>query len=366
MRNNDGNLIFESMPHIASYASVVGKKEGEGPLRDYFDRIIHDSYAGKDTFEQAESELMSTAVRVALNKGDFTQEQIDLACCGDLLNQCVASSFAMRSYAIPYAGVYGACSTMALSMILSAIVIESGAAKHAVCAASSHYCTAERQYRFPLEYGSQRPPTAQWTVTGSGACILEKAGNKDNPKNHHADHRSSWRSSLGNDSRTKEDKNLPRTPYLHSARLGRIIDFQIIDQNNMGAAMAPAAADTIYRYLSASETEVEDYDMIFTGDLGRVGTRLLHDLLSEKGVDLGERHSDCGVMIFDEDQDVHAGGSGCGCCASVLCGYILDKMREGTFRNILFIPTGALLSPTTVMQKQTIPSIAHLINIRAE
>lgn len=240
MRNNDGNLIFESMPHIASFASVVGKKEGEGPLRDYFDRIIHDSYAGKDTFEQAESELMSTAVRVALNKGDFTQEQIDLACCGDLLNQCVASSFAMRTYAIPYAGVYGACSTMALSMILSAIAIDSGAAKRAVCAASSHYCTAERQYRFPLEYGSQRPPTAQWTVTGSGACILEKAGNKDNPKNHHADHRSSWRSSLGNDSRTKEDKNMPRTPYLHSARLGRIIDFQITDQNNMGAAMAPA------------------------------------------------------------------------------------------------------------------------------
>lgn len=365
MRNNDGNLIFESMPHIASFASVVGKKEGEGPLRDYFDRIIHDSYAGKDTFEQAESELMSTAVRVALNKGDFTQEQIDLACCGDLLNQCVASSFAMRSYAIPYAGVYGACSTMALSMILSAIVIESGAAKRAVCAASSHYCTAERQYRFPLEYGSQRPPTAQWTVTGSGACILEKAGNSDQPKAYKADKRSKSFPSIYNDSHINES-HFPCTPYLHAARFGRIIDFQITDQNNMGAAMAPAAADTIYRYLSASETEVEDYDMIFTGDLGRVGTRLLHDLLSEKGVDLGERHSDCGVMIFDEDQDVHAGGSGCGCCASVLCGYILDKMREGTFRNILFIPTGALLSPTTVMQKQTIPSIAHLINIRAE
>ncbi|MBQ1475206.1 MAG: hypothetical protein IIZ32_07890 [Ruminococcus sp.] len=220
MRNKNGNLIFENVPCIASCAAVVGKKEGEGPLRDYFDRIIHDSYVGKETFEKAESELMNTAVRIALNKGDFTQEQIDFACCGDLLNQCVASSFAMRSYHIPYAGVYGACSTMALSMILSAIAIESGAAKRTVCAASSHYCTAERQYRFPLEYGSQRPPTAQWTVTGSGACVLESGDGK----------------SISEDPRS----HISRKPYLYSARLGRIIDFQITDQNNMGAAMAPA------------------------------------------------------------------------------------------------------------------------------
>ena len=363
MKNIDGNLIFDHAPQIASYASTVGKKEGEGPLRSWFDRIIRDSYAGKDTFEQAESELMTTAVRVALNKGDYTQEDIDLACCGDLLNQCVASSFAMRSYAIPYAGVYGACSTMALSMILSATAIESGAAKRAVCAASSHYCTAERQYRFPLEYGSQRPPTAQWTVTGSGACVLEERS-RITPNTKTAVHQTTLERLDSDDSAFPERDKQLHPIYLHSARLGRIIDFQITDQNNMGAAMAPAAADTIYRYLSASESEVQDYDMIFTGDLGRVGSRLLRDLLSEKGVELGEHHSDCGVMIFDEDQDVHAGGSGCGCCASVLCGYILDKMRDGTFRNILFIPTGALLSPTTVMQKQTIPSIAHLINIR--
>lgn len=240
MRNNDGNLIFERTPYISGYASVVGKKEGEGPLRDYYDRIIHDSYAGKDTFEQAESELMNTAVRVALNKGEFTQHDIDLACCGDLLNQCVASSFAMRSYAIPYAGVYGACSTMALSMILSATAIESGAAKRAVCAASSHYCTAERQYRFPLEYGSQRPPTAQWTVTGSGACILEKAGDSHNLLNHHTELKSNIPPFSGDDPLLKENHREPQTPYLHSARLGRIIDFQITDQNNMGAAMAPA------------------------------------------------------------------------------------------------------------------------------
>ena len=252
MRNSDGNLIFEHAPYISSYASAVGKKEAEGPLRVYFDRIIHDSYAGKDTFEQAESELMNTAVRVALNKGDYSQQDIDLACCGDLLNQCVASSFAMRSYAIPYAGVYGACSTMALSMILSATAIESGAAKRVVCAASSHYCTAERQYRFPLEYGSQRPPTAQWTVTGSGACILERDNHlrtlesmrETNTSesvlpliNQNSPHVSP--STFGID-QIERSKRPIQIPYLHSARLGRIIDFQISDQNNMGAAMAPA------------------------------------------------------------------------------------------------------------------------------
>ncbi len=239
MRNNDGNLIFEHAPRILSYASVVGKKEGEGPLRDHFDRIIHDSYAGKDTFEQAESELMNIAVRIALNKGNHTRHDIDIACCGDLLNQCVASSFAMRSYAIPYAGVYGACSTMALSMILSATVIESGAAKRAVCAASSHYCTAERQYRFPLEYGSQRPPTAQWTVTGSGACILEQGNCHNRPKKSGTVKKNNLSYTL-DDVHGEENTQQPKTPYLHAARLGRITDFQITDQNNMGAAMAPA------------------------------------------------------------------------------------------------------------------------------
>lgn len=252
MRNNDGNMIFEHALSVSSYASVVGKKEGEGPLRSYFDRVIHDSYAGKDTFEQAESEMMSTAVRIALNKGEYTQREIDFACCGDLLNQCIASSFAMRSYAIPYAGVYGACSTMALSMILSATAIESGAARRVVCAASSHYCTAERQYRFPLEYGSQRPPTAQWTVTGSGACILER----NDPLRTHGSMRekNTIRStqpstcqktspkplSESGDSQSDKISSPTRTPYLHSARLGRIVDFRITDQNNMGAAMAPA------------------------------------------------------------------------------------------------------------------------------
>lgn len=340
MKKVEGNLIFDAKPSVAAFASVVGKKEAAGPLREDFDRIIYDSYAGKDTFEQAESELMNTAVSIALDKGELLPQEVDVAYCGDLLNQCVASSFAMSAYGIPYAGIYGACSTMALGLIMGAVAVDGGAAERALCAASSHYCTAERQYRFPLEYGSQRPPTAQWTVTGAGACVLERG-------------------------RTgQEGAVYPPMPYVASARLGVITDYAVTDQNNMGAAMAPAAADTIYRYLCAMNTDVHDYDAIFTGDLGRVGSRLLYDLMIEKGIDLEPRHKDCGVMIYSDDQDVHAGGSGCGCCASVLCGHILRNLCARRYRNVLFIATGALLSPTTVLQKQTIPSIAHLVNLR--
>lgn len=228
MKRKNGNLIFESRPAIPSYAAVVGKKEGEGPLRDQFDRVIQDSYAGRDTFEQAESELMSTAVRLALNKGELSADDVDIAFCGDLLNQCVASSFAMAPVGIPYAGIYGACSTMGLGMILSAVAVEADAAERAVCAASSHYCTAERQYRFPLEYGSQRPPTAQWTVTGSGACVITR-GDYGHP-----------RKLQPNNTSSKEFVHTVKHPYIAAARLGRITDYGITDQNNMGAAMAPA------------------------------------------------------------------------------------------------------------------------------
>lgn len=228
MKNSDGNIIFEQRPTIASYASAAGKKEGEGPLSKYYDRVICDAYVGKDTFEQAESELTSTAVRIALNKGGFEPRDMDAAFCGDLLNQCVASSFAMHPYGIPYAGVYGACSTMALSMILASVAVESGAAHRAVCAASSHYCTAERQYRFPLEYGSQRPPTAQWTVTAAGACIIENGRQEPSPEKTATEDRQN---------RMAAPSDMPR---ITAARLGRIVDYGITDQNNMGAAMAPA------------------------------------------------------------------------------------------------------------------------------
>jgi len=231
LKRENGNLIFDRRPTIRSFAAVAGKKEGEGPLAKRFDCIIHDSYAGKDTFEQAESELMNAAVRLAMEKGGLRADDIDIAFCGDLLNQCVASSFAMAPVGIPYAGIYGACSTMGLGLILSAMAIESGAASRAVCAASSHYCTAERQYRLPLEYGSQRPPTAQWTVTGSGACILERTDTPDMRQITSAD----FDASGGNRLDSARD-----SPYIASARIGKITDYAVTDQNNMGAAMAPA------------------------------------------------------------------------------------------------------------------------------
>lgn len=352
MFNAEGTILFENRPRIVSFASVAGKKEAQGPLHEDFDRIIYDSYVGQDSFEKGESELMRTALGIALKKAELNPRDVGIAFCGDLLNQCVASSFAVNGMPVPYAGIYGACSTMALGLILSAIAVEGGAAARAVCAASSHYCTAERQYRFPLEYGSQRPPTAQWTVTGAGACVIETDSERRKTRSAAAEE--------------KDDRVIPNVdmPYIRAAQVGVINDMGVTDQNNMGAAMAPAAADTLYRFFCATNTDVYDYDMIVTGDLGRVGSRLLCDLLLEKGVDLASRHKDCGIMIFSEDQDVHAGGSGCGCCASVLCGYILRRMCARQLHNILFIATGALLSPTTVMQKQTIPSVAHLVNIR--
>ena len=232
MKNSNGTLLFESKPRISAFASVVGKKEAQGPLREDFDRIIYDSYAGTDTFEKAEIELMRTAVNIALEKGDLLRDEINIAFCGDLLNQCVASSFAMSGFGIPYAGVYGACSTMALGLMMAAIAVESRAAVRAIAAASSHYCTAERQYRFPLEYGSQRPPTAQWTVTGSGACVVE------------ADSENHRRLSDSPDIRNDPNRTtvIPNThmPYIRAACPGIITDYAVTDQNNMGAAMAPA------------------------------------------------------------------------------------------------------------------------------
>ena len=334
IKNIAGTLLFTGEPRIISYASVVGKKEAKGPLHADFDKIVYDMYAGQDTFEQAESAMVREAAEIALSKGKRRAGDIDFVFAGDLLNQCIASSFGLKEYGFPYIGIYGACSTMALGLINSAVAVESMTARNVICAASSHYCTAERQYRFPLEYGSQRPPTAQWTVTGAGACLIS-------------------------------DSEETTSPRIHAATIGIIRDMGITDQNNMGAAMAPAAADTIERFLTAYETKAEEFDAIYTGDLGKIGSKLLYELLILKGIDIEPVHKDCGVMFYGtEDVDVHAGGSGCGCCASVLCGHILNRMKRKQQRNILFIATGALLSPTTVLQGESIPSIAHLVNIR--
>lgn len=327
-------IIFENKPRIISYGSVVGKKEHEGPLSNEFDSYTTDSFFGEKSFEKAESRLQKTAVQTALDKAGLTPDDIDNIFAGDLLNQCIGSSFGLRSFGIPFIGLYGACSTMALSAGLAAVFIDSGAAKKTVSVTSSHFCSAERQYRFPLNYGSQRTPTAQWTVTGSGALILGKDGGDI---------------------------------YISSVTFGEIEDLNIKDANNMGAAMAPAAAGTLLNFFKDTETKPEDYDIIFTGDLGYVGTNLLYELLEREGIDIRCRHSDCGTLIFDrEKQDVHAGGSGCGCSASVLCSYIMHRLEKGDFGNILFMSTGALMSPTSSFQGESIPGIAHLLNIKKE
>ena len=323
---------LDNKPRIISYGSVVGKKEHEGPLSEEFDYYTEDSFFGEKSFEKAESRLQKTAVQIALDKVGLATEQIDKIFAGDLLNQCIGSSFGIRELNIPFLGLYGACSTMALSTGLASIFIDCGAAEKAVAVTSSHFCSAERQYRFPLNYGSQRTPTAQWTVTGSGALVLSNA-----------------------------DKGA----YINSVTFGKIVDFGICDANNMGAAMAPAAADTLINFFKDTNSAPEDYDIIFTGDLGRVGTLALYELCLKDGVDIRCRHSDCGTIIFDRDkQDVHAGGSGCGCSASVLCSYVMHRLERGELSNILFMSTGALMSPTSSYQGESIPSIAHLLNIR--
>lgn len=323
---------FDNKPHILSYGSIVGKKEHEGPLGHEFDSFITDSFFGQKSFEKAESQLQKTAVEIALEKADLKETDIDKIFAGDLLNQCIGSSFGLRQFGIPFIGLYGACSTMALSTALASLFVDCGAAERAIAVTSSHFCSAERQYRFPLNYGSQRTPTAQWTVTGSGALILSRDG---------------------------------EGPYIDKVTFGEIEDYGVTDVNNMGAAMAPSACSTLKHFFEDTETTPEDYDVIYTGDLGTVGTNLLYELMEREGYDLKCRHADCGNLIFDaKKQDTHAGGSGCGCSASVLASFIMHRFESGDFKNILFMSTGALLSPTSSFQGESIPGVAHLINIK--
>ncbi len=326
-------LQLHNRPAVAGYAAVVGQKEGEGPLADQFDRINEDSLLGEASFERAESALQKMAVGIALEKAGCTAGDVQYIFAGDLLNQCIGSSFGLRDYNIPFIGLYGACSTMALSLAMAAIFVDSGAATLTAAVTSSHFCAAERQFRFPLEYGGQRPPTAQWTVTGAGAAIVAAQGGG---------------------------------PFVQAVTVGKMVDLGVKDANNMGAAMAPAAAQTIEDFLQDTGTAPADYDLILTGDLGEVGSGLLMELLEKDGIDISGVHNDCGLLIFDrENQDVHAGGSGCGCAGSVLCSYIFNQLREGKLQNILFCATGALMSTTSSQQGESIPGVAHLLQITA-
>ena len=330
-------ITLRNRPRIVGSAAIAGKKEGQGPLRADFDQIIEDDLFGEETWEKAESRFQYTAADLAIRKSGLTPAQIDAALGGDLLNQIMAASLAARELHIPFIGLYGACSTMAESLCLASMLVDGGYLQHALCTASSHFCTAERQYRFPLEYGNQRPPTAQWTVTGAGSAVVSS------------------------------DERLPAICRATHVTLGRIIDMAIKDANNMGAAMAPAAADTLHRHLTDLHRSPADYDLIISGDLGRVGHDLLLTLMQERGLPLDPtRYIDCGLEIFTPEQDVHAGGSGCGCSAVTLCGHILRRFQRGELHRVLFMATGALLSPTTSQQGDTIPGIAHAIALEAD
>mgnify|MGYP001126882822 CR=1 FL=1 len=323
------SFILSDPPVITHWASVAGKKESEGPLAHTFDIKSQDTYFGQKTWEQGEKQMQKLALGKLAEKANMKLEDFDLVFSGDLLNQCIGSSFTLRNLGIPHLGLYGACSTMAESLLLSSMAVGGGFADNAVAITSSHFASSERQYRFPLGYGGQRTPTAQWTVTGAGAVILGGEG---------------------------------KGPCLERATIGTIVDAGIKDANNMGAAMAPAAYDTLCALFRDTRTKPEDYDLIVTGDLGRLGHQIVSDFFARDGLPLGERYTDCGLLLYDiESQDMHCGGSGCGCSASVLCGYLLRGMREGKWNRIIFAPTGALLSPTTTFQGESIPGICHAV-----
>ena len=315
-------------PAIIGHANVVGKKEGDGPLADSFDHIEQDDTFGEKSWEKAETAMQKLALAKALDKAGQAASNLDYLFAGDLLNQCIGSGFAARGQDIPFFGLYGACSTMGESLSLAAMVIDGGFAQFAGAVTSSHFCTADRQYRTPLEYGGQRTPNAQWTVTASGAVILAKEG---------------------------------PGPYVTHITTGKVVDKGVKDANNMGAAMAPAAYATLSAHFQDTGRKPSFYDLIVTGDLGKLGKEIVLDFFHRDGLEL-TNYDDCGTMIFDlKKQDVHCGGSGCGCSAAVLTGYLLNGMRAGRWNHILFCPTGALLSPTSSQQGESIPSICHAV-----
>lgn len=310
--------------------SIVGPKEGEGPLKDYFNMIIDDCSWGEKSWEKSEQKLQKKAVENLLQNNNIEPEKIDLILSGDLLNQIVSSSYAARGLNIPFIGIYGACSTMALSMGLAALLIDGGFAANIICVTSSHFCTAERQYRAPLEMGGQRPLSSQWTVTGAGAILLGNTGNG---------------------------------PKIKNVTFGKIIDLGVTDVNNMGAAMAPAAADTIKQNLLDTNNQIK-YDEIVTGDLASIGKKITNEILQKENINIEGKHNDCGMLIYDiETQDVHAGGSGCGCSAVVFSSYYYKLLKEKKINNLLFAATGALHSPTICQQGETIPGISHAVGI---
>ena len=325
------SFILKEPPVIAAWSSVAGKKESEGPLCSSFDLVCEDSLFGQKTWEQAEKKMQQLALDILAKKAGMNKNMFGLIYSGDLLNQCIGSSFALRNNGIAHLGLYGACSTMAQSLLMAAMTVSSGCFDNVVAMTSSHFASSERQFRFPLGYGGQRTPTAQWTVTGSGAALVVKKG---------------------------------KGPRITACTVGTVTDYGIKDANNMGAAMAPAALSTIRAHFQDLGVSADDYDLIVTGDLGNTGKELLLMLAQREGLNIGGKLTDCGTLIFDVlKQDVHAGGSGCGCSAVTLCGYLLNRLNTGKLKKILFCGTGALLSPTSTQQSLPIPGICHAVSI---
>ena len=325
-------LIMKRKPRIIGSYSIVGPKEGQGNFGPYFDYVMKNDYFGESTFEKAERKMMESAISGVIQKARLSPKDIDIMIGGDLLNQIITSSYAARAFEFPFIGVYGACSTMAESMAIGSALIDGGYCKHIVCCTGSHFSTAERQYRFPLELGNQRPPTSQWTITGAGACVLSMDG---------------------------------EGPKISSVTFGQVGDWGINDVNDMGAAMAAAARDTLLNHLKNTKTSVNDYDLILTGDLGKLGSEILIDLMDEEGIPLGLNYGDCGQMYFKREQETFCGGSGAGCCATIFNSYIMKKFKEGQYKKVLFMPTGALLSTTSSQQGDTVPGVCHAIVIES-
>lgn len=324
-------LMFTQPPRILSTSTIVGPKEGAGPLGKTFDQVTSDTLRGEKTWEKAEQKMLQDALETVIKKANLKTQDIDFLLAGDLLNQLISSNFTAKSMGIPFLGLYGACSTMAESMVMASILIDGGYANYVVAGASSHYDTAERQYRYPTELGVQRPLTAQSTVTGAGGFLLSN------------------QASIG--------------PKITFATVGKVTDLGISDANDMGSAMAPAAADTIIQHFKDTGRPPIDYQLIITGDLGSLGKTLTQHLVEKAGYDISKIYTDCGMLIYDPSQDTHSGGSGCGCSAVVMGGYIMDQIIKGKYERVLFVGTGALLSPTTTMQGETIPGIGHAVAI---
>jgi len=323
-------LQFVNPPALISSAAIVGPKEGEGPLAKTFDKVLPDNYYGEDTWEKTERKILVESVQLAIQKLKLNVTDIDFLFAGDLLNQNISANFAARQLGIPFLGLYGACSTLVEGLLVGSIMIDGGFATNVVAAASSHYGTAERQYRFPTEQGVQRPLNAQWTVTGAGAFLLAKEG-------------------VG--------------PKITCATVGKVVDMGQKDIADMGSAMAPAVVDTLIRHLQDTGRVVEYYDLIVSGDLAQVGKKIAQELAGQKGFDISAKHADCGLLIYGADQDAHSGGSGCGCVAVVTAGHLMQEIIGGKYRRGVLIGTGALLSPISAQQGDTIPAIAHAIAI---